>query len=295
VSHLPAHPFDPRTGCERQRRVRVPHLVERPLLQLRRVECGVPDSPPEVPKVQVSAARAREDQLGTAADHATVPLYYDNRIPQLQIDNPSFGDDLMAIVEEADLDEGQERQLARALGQQYEVITRDDRLDTVASDIVKHFLGRGFPGKALVVSIDRVTAVRTYDKVQRVWAERIERHEQSLQRGDLTAEQTDLVMHEISFMRKTDMAVVISQSQNEIADMAGRGVDITPHRKGMVDERLEDKFKDPQDPSPGRYCGLAWCFSDGSGFDALPGCARGRHRKPAHGTKRGLAIRPPWR
>ena len=55
----------------------------------------------------------------------------------------------MAIVEEADLDEAQERQLARTLGQQYELITRDDRLDAVAKDIVDHFLGRGFPGKAL--------------------------------------------------------------------------------------------------------------------------------------------------
>ena len=108
-----------------------------------------------------------------------MPLYYENRIPQLQIANPTFGDDLMAIVEEADLDEAQERQLARALGQQYELITRDDRLEAVAKDIVDHFLGRGFPGKALVVSIDKVTAVRTYDKVQRFWAERIERTRQA--------------------------------------------------------------------------------------------------------------------
>src|ERR1019366_3105889 len=113
----------------------------------------------------------------SVADHATVPLYYENRIPQLQIANPNFGDDLMAIVEEADLGEVEERQLARALGQQYELITRDDRLDKVAEDIVDHFLGRGFPGKALVVSIDKVTAVRTYDKVQRFWAERIAKNE----------------------------------------------------------------------------------------------------------------------
>ena len=158
----------------------------------------------------------------------------------------------MAIVEEADLDEAQERQLARALGQQYELITRDDRLDAVAKDIVDHFLGRGFPGKALVVSIDKVTAVRTYDKVQRFWTERIEKNQQDLRRGDLTPEQADLVEREISFMRATDMAVVISQSQNEIAEMAERGLDIKPHRKRMVEEKLEDKFKDPQDPF--RHC-----------------------------------------
>ena len=171
----------------------------------------------------------------SAADHATVPLYFENRIPQLQIANPTFGDDLMAIVEDADLDEEQERQLARTLGQQYELITRDDRLDAVAKDIVDHFLGRGFPGKALVVSIDKVTAVRTYDKVQRFWAARLARDEAALHAGGLTDEQTDLLAREISFMRSTDMAVVISQSQNEIADMAARGLDIKPHRKRMVE------------------------------------------------------------
>src|SRR5439155_1389363 len=132
------------------------------------------------------------------------------------IDNPNFGDDLMAIVEEASLDEAQERQLARALGQQYELITRDDRLDAVAKDIVEHLLGRGFPGKAMVVSIDKATAVRTYDKVQRFWAERLERDQQELVRDEITPERADLLAREISFMRSTDMAVVISQSQNEI-------------------------------------------------------------------------------
>ena len=192
-----------------------------------------------------------------------MPLYYENRIPQLEIANPTFGDDLMAIVEEADLDEEQERSSARLLGQQYELITRDDRLEAVAKDIVDHFLGRGFPGKALVVSIDKVTAVRTYDKVQRFWAERLERDQDVLLRGGLTEEQEDLLAREISFMRSTDMAVVISQSQNEIADMAARGLDIKPHRKRMVEEKLEDKFKDPQDPFRIAFVCSMWT----TGFD----------------------------
>ena len=199
----------------------------------------------------------------SAADHATVPLYYEDRIPQLQIDNPTFGDDLLAIVEDAELDETQERQLARTLGQQYELITREDRLEAVAEDIVSHFLGRGFPGKAMVVSIDKVTAVRTFDKVQRFWAERIERNQQALLEGDLAPEQEDLLVGEISFMRSTDMAVVISQSQNEIAEMADRGLDIRPHRKRMVEDRLEEKFKDPQDPFRIAFVCSMWT----TGFD----------------------------
>ncbi len=199
----------------------------------------------------------------STADHATVPLYYVNRIPQLQIANPTFGDDLMAIVEEADLDETQERQLARTLGQQYELITREDRLEAVAKDIVEHFLGRGFPGKALVVSIDKVTTVRTFDKVQKFWKQRLRHNEQALLKGDLSPEKTDLLEHEISFMRATDMAVVISQSQNEIADMAERGLDIQPHRKRIVEERLEEKFKDPQDPFRIAFVCSMWT----TGFD----------------------------
>jgi type I restriction enzyme R subunit len=184
----------------------------------------------------------------STADHATVPLYYENRIPQVEIANPTFGDDLMAIVEEADLDETEERQLARTLGQQYQLITRDDRLDAVARDIVEHFLGRGFPGKGIVVSIDKITAVRTFEKVQQHWKQRLEVNETRLKSSGLSPEEHDLLSQEVAFMRSTDMAVVISQSQNEIAEMAERGTDIKPHRKRMVEEDLEQKFKDAQDP-----------------------------------------------
>jgi type I restriction enzyme R subunit len=199
----------------------------------------------------------------SAADHATVPLYFESRIPQIEIANPNFSDDLMDIVEAADLDDEQERLLARSLGQQYELITRNDRLDAVAKDIVEHFLGRGFPGKAMVVSIDKVTAVRTYDKVQRFWNERIEADEGELTRGDSTEERRVYLQHELAFMRSTDMAVVISQSQNEVAEMSERGLDIRPHRKRMVEEKLEDKFKNAQDPLRIAFVCSMWT----TGFD----------------------------
>ena len=199
----------------------------------------------------------------STADHATVPLYFENRIPELQIANPTFGEDLMAIVEEADLDEAQERQLARALGQQYELITRDERLEVVAKDIVEHFLGRGFPGKGLVVSIDKVTAVRTFEKVKHFWAERLAADEGRLETGELDAAERDLLSAEIAFMRSTDMAVVISQPQNEIAEMAERGIDIKPYRKRIVEGQLEEKFKDPQDPLRLAFVCSMWT----TGFD----------------------------
>src|SRR5674476_715587 len=85
-------------------------------------------------------------------DGATVPLYYENRTPELQLENPNLNDDLYNLIEEAELDPEQEERLERELSRQYHLITRDDRLETVAKDIVRHFLGRGLAGKAMVVS-----------------------------------------------------------------------------------------------------------------------------------------------
>ena len=204
----------------------------------------------------------------STADGATVPLYFENRIPTLKLANPRFDEDLADIVEEADLDPEQERKLARLLGQQYELITREDRLERVGKDIVSHFLGRGFPGKAMVVSIDKATAVRTYLKVQAAWEARLKRHEESLASGKLTRDERDLLEQEIAFMRGTDMAVVISQSQNEVGDMAERGIDIQPIRRRMVEEDLEGRFKDAQDPLRIAFVCSMWT----TGFD-VPSCS----------------------
>jgi len=87
------------------------------------------------------------------------------------------------------------------LGQQYELITREDRLDRVGKDIVSHFLGRGFQGKAMVVSIDKATAVRTYLKFQAAWEARLKRNEERLASGKLTHDDRDLLEREIAFMR----------------------------------------------------------------------------------------------
>jgi type I restriction enzyme R subunit len=91
-------------------------------------------------------------------DGATVPLFYENRTPELRLDNPNLNDDIYELIEDAELSDEAEKRLERELGRQYHVITRDERLETVAEDLVKHFLGRGFQGKAMVVSIDKPTA-----------------------------------------------------------------------------------------------------------------------------------------
>ncbi len=116
-------------------------------------------------------------------DGATVPLFYENRTPELQLVNSDLNEDIYDLIEDADLDSEQEKRLEHELSRQYHLITRDDRLETVAKDIVRHFLGRGFMGKAMVVSIDKATALRMYDKVRKHWDEETSHIEREIERA----------------------------------------------------------------------------------------------------------------
>ena len=199
-------------------------------------------------------------------DGATVPLFYENRIPELQLTNEQLNDDIYQVVEDAELDDEQQRKLERVLGQQYHLITRDKRLDKIAMDIVRHFTGRGFKGKAMVVCIDKLTAVKMFNKVKAAWI----KHEDALKKALAKAseEEQDAILDTLSWMKTTDMAVVVSQAQNEAADFRAKGLDITPHRQRMVKEDLETKFKDPDDPFRLVFVCAMWV----TGFD-VPSCS----------------------
>jgi len=180
----------------------------------------------------------------SVADGITVPLYYENRIPELLLINTDFNQDIEQLIEEAELNESEEKRLEREFAREYHLITRDDRLEEIARDIVAHFMGRGQMGKAMVVSIDKATAVRMYDKVQKHWQVYLGELRKQLQ-GYAPAELgREALQEKITYMESTDMAVVVSQSQNEIDDFRQKGLDILTHRKRMLQEDLETKFKD---------------------------------------------------
>jgi len=186
-------------------------------------------------------------------DGATVPLWYENRIPELQLINENFNKDMEVVLEDALLDEAQERRLEREFGREYHLITREERLETIARDIVEHFISRGFLGKAMVVCVDKATAVRMFDKVQRYWQAKIAELQQNSEHANL-----------VSFMQQTDMAVVVSQSQGEIEEFREKGLDIRRHRERIVRETLDEKFKDPNDPFRIVFVCAMWM----TGFDA---------------------------
>lgn len=177
-------------------------------------------------------------------DEATVPLYYENRIPELQLINDNMNDEIIRAIEEADLDEDAEKAIEQKFKTQYHLITRSERLDKIADDVVQHFLGRGYQGKAMYVAIDRFTAIAMYEKVKASWNKEIARLEIEIKRT--TSSKSEALNKKITFMKSFDMAAIISSSQNEIDDFKKRGLDIKPHRERLVKEDLETIFKDPK-------------------------------------------------
>jgi type I restriction enzyme R subunit len=224
-------------------------------------------------------------------DGATVPLFYENRIPELQLANDNFKEELEALVEDADLDEEQEKKLEREFAREYHLITRDDRLKKVAEDLVSHFMGRKQNGKGMVICIDKVTAVKMYNKVQKHWAAYLsDLKSQLVAMGypsgiasnaatmgntgslsqvaeppvDINVAKRRELQKQIDFMEETDMAVIVSSQQNEVGDFKKKELDIEPHRVRMVKEDMETKFKDADDPFRLVFVCAMWL----TGFDA---------------------------
>ena len=206
-------------------------------------------------------------------DNATVPLYYENRIPELQLSNEDLSEHLADIVENADLDEDHAVAVEREFGRQYHLITRDGRLDKVADDLVDHYMGLKNRGKAMMIAIDKVTAVRMYDKVQAAWKVKLSKLQGRAAKLADSTEAPDQAEREqlesdIAFMRETDMAVVVSPSQNEIEDFKKRGLDIKTHRSRMVNTDIDTHFKDDENPLRIVFVCAMWL----TGFD-VPSCS----------------------
>jgi type I restriction enzyme R subunit len=199
-------------------------------------------------------------------DGNTVPLYYENRIPELQLTNENLTSDIATIIDDAELDEDQEEKLEREFAREYHLITREERIDKIAEDLVAHYTGRGVLAKAMVISIDKATTVRMYDKVQKYWKSALARLEKEISKAD-PADRPELE-ERLRFFQSTDMAVVVSPSQNEIEEFKKKGLDIAKHRKRMVKEDLETKFKNPDDPLRIVFVCAMWI----TGFD-VPSCS----------------------
>ena len=201
-------------------------------------------------------------------DEATVPLFYHKRVPSVLLQNDDIDDDLADIVSDENLTEADQIRLEKDFATEMSVLKRDDRLEIIAQDIVYHFPRRGYLGKGMVIAIDKFTAVKMYDKVKRLWEE--EKRKLQAQINSLTdsrekEEQKGL----LDWMRKTDMAVIVSEEAGEDEKFEKEHLDIKSHRKRMLtpDENgfdLEFKFKNPDDQLKLVFVCSMWL----TGFDA---------------------------
>ena len=114
----------------------------------------------------------------------------------------------------------------------------------------------------MYVGIDKAAALAMHDLVQEEWAAHLEglraRHDA------LPEAERPWIASRIELMESTDMAVVVSQSQNELRDLDAKGLNIRPHRHRMLNEALDEKFKDSKDPLRIVFVCAMWM----TGFDA---------------------------
>ena len=201
-------------------------------------------------------------------DGATVPLFYQKRVPEMLVQNEDLSDEFYRIVEEENLDEASQEKLEKRFATEMQVITRDDRLETIAKDIVYHFPRRGYLGKGMVVTVDKFTAVKMFDKVQRLWKEDIK---VLVGRIATTANEVEKqrLKKTVEWMRRVEMAVVISEEAGENEKFAARDLNIAPHRERMnrLDAQMADveaNFKDEAHPLQLVFVCAMWL----TGFDA---------------------------
>ena len=178
-------------------------------------------------------------------DKATVPLYYENRGERLQeLKNPEINEEIAAALEEAgDMDSSQLAKLEQEYAKEVHLLTAKKRLRVVAQDFVKHYSDLWTSGKAMMVCYNKVTCVRMYDYVQEYWQQEIKAVEKQLAKCTSQQEYQEL-KRKLEWMQETEMAVVVSQEQNEMQTFHKWGLDIVPHREKMMKRELDKEFKD---------------------------------------------------
>ena len=178
-------------------------------------------------------------------DKATVPLFYENRGEKLKdLKNPEINEEIAAALEQAgDMDASQLAKLEREFSKEVHLLTAPSRLRIIAKDFVKHYSDLWTSGKAMFVCYNKVTCVRMYDYAQEYWQREIKALEQTIATCTSQQEVQELT-RKLEWMKETEMAVVVSQEQNEIQTFQKWGLDIKTHREKMEKRELDKEFKD---------------------------------------------------
>lgn len=196
-------------------------------------------------------------------DGATLPLRYLNRGEKLNLENPALDEQMIAALENEDIDDDQKRKLTYLFQKNYPILTAEKRLNDIAKDLVWHFNERGYQGKAMLVALDKPTAVRMYDLIQKYWAEYTSELKQKIPKANDIEEEQEL-KRKLKKVEETEVCVIVSSEQNEVEKFGKMNLDIATHRKKMVERDLEKEFKDENNPFRLAIVCAMWI----TGFDA---------------------------
>lgn len=195
-------------------------------------------------------------------DGATVPLYYENRGEKIvDLHNPEITNQILDAIENADLEVDQQDKLEAEFAKEIHLLTAEPRLKSIARDFVSHYSDLWTSGKAMFVCLNKVTCVRMYNYVQQYWKAEIKTLKASLKNAG--QQETLELQRKIKWMEETEMAVVISQEQNEIQTFKKWDLDIKTHRTKMEKRELDKEFKDSKNPLRVVFVCAMWL----TGFD----------------------------
>lgn len=195
-------------------------------------------------------------------DGATVPLYYENRGEKIvDLHNPEITEQILDAIENADLDVDQQDKLEAEFAKEIHLLTAEPRLKSIAYDFVNHYSDLWTSGKAMFVCLNKVTCVRMYNYVQEYWKAEINKLKAKIKTA--TQQEAQELERKLKWMQETEMAVVISQEQNEIQTFKKWDLDIKYHRTKMEKRELDKEFKDSKNPLRVVFVCAMWL----TGFD----------------------------
>ena len=200
-------------------------------------------------------------------DHATVPLYYHTKVNELGLEMPGLNEELLEAVEQEDLAPEDAQRVSDAIRSKVMIFMAPERIKLVAKDFVRDYVSKWRSGKAMVVSVNKIAAYRTWKAVEEEWRKYTDELEARLndprKTARMTAERLQELTDKVAWMKETRMELVISHEQGDIEYFKKFGIDIKPYKQHIRNLELEKDFKKAQNPFRVAFVCAMWL----TGFD----------------------------
>ena len=165
------------------------------------------------------------DMAQSVEDGATVPIFYESRLVQLELPDEAKKE-LDALAEELieDEEDSVQANLKKRWAELEQIVGAEPRIEKIAQDIVNHFENRCKApelqdGKAMIVGMSRNICVDIYNQIIKI---RPEWHDEDFRKGSIK-----IIFHASASDSEKIRPHVYTESQKE---------------------ELEQRFKDPDDP-----------------------------------------------